>query len=300
MSKQFTDTPVRLNDSVTTRPHGCFAYKTLVGSTGYMRFVQAVVQEEGSILVFGYKILHLIYKIVGHVLVFPTGFLTAFHITDTGYSVYYGVIVSVCPLHLQHLRVRDGSRFSFKILLVTYFDGISRIESHDIAVFHVNGRHTVIGCRNQARVIETDFPGTRFDGFIPVDISVAHTQMPFSDSSGHITTLLHHLRQSELMLIDDKRSIAGQDFCILIFPRIHSGHQGITTGSRRRRSGISVREADSSMSQTVDIRGMNGSRSISADIAKSQIIGKNHNHIRFFFYLLRGTTNQRQCRNKID
>ena len=286
VGKQFADTPVCLNDGIATRPHRCFAHKALVGSTRYVRFVQAIIQEERSIFVFSHKVLYLIYKIVGHILVFPTGFLSAFHISDTGNSVYYRVIVSVCPLHFQHLRMRDGSRFALKIMLVTHFDGIGRIESYYIAVFHVNRRDTVVGCCNQARVVETDFFGTRFDGFVPVDIAVSHPQMPLSDSSGHITALLHHLRQGKLIFINDKRSISRQDFCIFIFPRIHSGHQSVTAGSGSCRSGISVRETNSAMSQTVDIRSMNRSRAVSADITKSQIIGKNHNHIRLFFYVL--------------
>ena len=286
VGKQFADTPVCLNDGIATRPHRCFAHKSLVGSTRYVRFVQAIIQEERSIFVFSHKVLYLIYKIVGHILVFPTGFLTAFHISDTGNSVYYRVIVSVCPLHFQHLRMRNGSRFAFKIMLVTHFDGIGRIESYYIAVFHVNGRDTVIGCCNQARIVETDFFCTRFHGFIPIDISVSHSQMPLSDSSRRITALLHHLRQGELIFIDNERSVSRQNFCFFIFPRIHTGHQRITTGSGRCRSSISVREADSSMSQAIDIRSMNRSRAISTDIAKAQIIGKNHNHIRLFFYVL--------------
>jgi len=55
-----------------------------------------------------------------------------------------------------------------------------REKNYYIAVFHVNGRDTVIGCCNQARIVETDFFCTRFHGFIPIDISVSHSQMPLS------------------------------------------------------------------------------------------------------------------------
>ena len=44
---------------------------------------------------FSNKVLYLIYKIVGHILVFPTGFLSAFHISNTGNSVYYRVIAKI-------------------------------------------------------------------------------------------------------------------------------------------------------------------------------------------------------------
>ena len=197
--------------------------------------------------------------------------------------------MSVSPLHLQHFRVGNGGRFAFKVLFVTHLDRVGRVKSHNITVFYINSRDTVICRRNQARIIEADFFCTRFHGFIPIDISVSHSQMPLSDSSRRITALLHHLRQGELIFIDNERSVSRQNFCFFIFPRIHTGHQRITTGSGRCRSSISVREADSSMSQAIDIRSMNRSRAISTDIAKAQIIGKNHNHIRLFFHLLRGT-----------
>ena len=46
----------------------------------------------------------------------------------------------------------NENQFAFKIMLVTHFDGIGRIESYYIAVFHVNRRDTVIGFCNQARI----------------------------------------------------------------------------------------------------------------------------------------------------
>ena len=39
VGKQFADTPVCLNDGIATRPHRCFAHKSLVGSTRDVRFV---------------------------------------------------------------------------------------------------------------------------------------------------------------------------------------------------------------------------------------------------------------------
>ena len=66
-------------------------------------------------------------------------------------------------------------------------------DSHNISIFYINSRNAVICCRNQTRVIKANLFCSRLDCLIPIDISISHAQMPFSDSSGHITTLSHHL-----------------------------------------------------------------------------------------------------------
>ena len=159
----------------------------------HMRFMQTIIKKEWRVSVFSNKVLYLAYKIISHIFVFPTGFLPTFHITDTGYSIYNRIIMSVRPLHFQHFGIGYSSRLPLKVLFITHLNRIWRITTYHIPIFYINSRNAVICCRNQTRVIKANLFCSRLDCLIPIDISISHAQMPFSDSSGHITTLSHHL-----------------------------------------------------------------------------------------------------------
>ena len=282
MLEQFAHTPVSLNDSVATRTHCRGTHKAAVRSTRHVRLMESVVEEERLALVFAHEILHLVHEIVRHVLVHPTGLFSATHKADTGNAVDDGLVMSVRPLHFQHFRIGQRRRFALKILFIAHFDRVVRVKAHHIAVFHINRRHTVVRGGNQTGVVEAYLSRTRFDSLVPVNVAVAHTQMPFADGSRRVAAFLHHPRQCELRFLNEQRSVARQDFRLLVLPRILSRQQPVAAGGRCGGSGIAVCEAHASVCQTVDVRRTDSSRAIGTHIAETEVVGKNYNHVRFF------------------
>ena len=196
-----------------------------------MRLMKPVIQKKRFVSVILYETFHLIHKITGHILVNPPCILAALHIADSWDSVDDGIIMAVRPLHFQHLRVIESRRLPLKIFLIINKYRVIGFKPHHSAVLHKYCGDPVISCGNDTRIIESDFTGTRTDGVIPVNIAVTHTEMPFPDSTGSISSLLHHLRKSFLVGRNNQRRVAGQNLNI-IAPWIHTCQQRITARGR--------------------------------------------------------------------
>ena len=176
-------------------------------------------------------ILYFAYKVVGHILVAPAGGVSTLHKSDTWNTVDDGVVVTMMPFHAYLIRIVDGIWFAGEVLLVVDFDWIVFVESYYVAIFNVDRRYAVVCSCDETLVVKSDLVCTGFYGFIPVDFTFAHAEVPFAYCTGGISSSLHHFGDSVFIFADDQRSVAWQNFSIWVTPWIHAGHECIAAWS---------------------------------------------------------------------
>ena len=72
------------------------------------------------------------------------------------------------------------------------FNRIIWIKAHDILVFDINTWDAISCGWDQVAVVKTDLAWSRRNRFIPINLVVAKTQVPFSDDSGVVTGILQY------------------------------------------------------------------------------------------------------------
>ena len=167
-------TPVGFDDDIAPWSHGGRTYELAVGDARHVRFVKSVIEEEGLV---GRLIVDeradTIEQVLSHILVTPQGRTSASHEADARNAVDDCVVVAVRRSDLRHeFWVGDGRGQAFEILLITDLDGVGGIETHDVAVLDIDARHAVDCGGKDARIVEPNLVGTRFDMVVPIDMSL--------------------------------------------------------------------------------------------------------------------------------
>ena len=239
---------------------------------------------------------------VRNVLVFPQSLLAAFHIPDTGNTVYDRHVMPVVRARFelrQQFRMVFSQRFAGKRLLVADGNRIVRIEVDDPLVLYENAGDTVGGSRHQVGIIETDILRSGSDKAVPVLRAglVAQSQMPLPDRTGRIAAFAEHIGDGRLFGTDHHSGIAGSNSRIIPWPGIMPGKARRRTGSRHR---MRIRKTDALCRKLFHIRRMNRFRSVTTQVAITDIIGYQENNVRllllryflFRFLFVSGTGGQ--------
>ncbi len=284
---RLTHTPIRLHDSIPARPQVRTSDETGMRRPRHMRLMQPIIKEKRllSTLLLQPR-LHLGHKIIRHILVHPPGLLPAFHKPDPRNPVHNRVIMPVVPHHFQHLRVAQRRRLALKILLIIHINRIIGLQALHNPVPNINRRHAIVRRGNQASIIEPHGIRARHNLLIPINIPVAHSEVPFPDRSGIVARRLHHLRQRRDVRRNQQGSVSRQDFRVRVPPRIQPREHRVPARSRRRRSRIPVGKPDPAARQRIDIRRLDQSVPVSADVAHPEIVGHNQKNIRLLRSLL--------------
>ena len=102
------------------------------------------------------------------------------------------------------------------------------------------------------------------------------TQAPLAEASGGIALLLQHRRHGERAF--GHRHLAFGIHALVAanegMPRMQTGHQRASRRSRHSSSGISLREAQALLLQSVEVGGLNQFLSIRLDVADAKVVGQ--------------------------
>src|SRR5690606_11332405 len=93
--EKFTNHRICFQNSIPSGAHPTSACKSGVRSSGYMGLLETIVKEKWFIGFLQNKLACFIQKIIGHINVGPTGFMTSFHVSDPGYPVYNGLVMTM-------------------------------------------------------------------------------------------------------------------------------------------------------------------------------------------------------------
>ena len=144
-------------------------------------------------------------------------------------------------------------------------------------------RDTVARSSHNKRIIESEVADTRRNHLIPIlrTLLVPQSQMPLTDNSGFITGILKHICHRITLRTNDKPSIAIGNPRPLPTPCVLSCQHGITRRSACSRSSMYISKSDTTFRQTLYIRRVNRTTTVTAQISIADIIRINKHHIRF-------------------
>ena len=212
--------------------------------------------------------------------------------------------MAVVPIQFEHFGVVEGGGFSGEIFFVIYRDGIAQVKAHHPAVLDVDGRHPILGGRQNVAVVKPEFVGARGDVAIPVDIPVTQAQVPLAHDPRLVALPFQEGRQGKLGRVDKQGGVARQNAGLLFPPGIHAGEQGEPAGGTGSRTGIAVSKAQAPGSQGVDVRGLQGRGPVGPRISVPEVVGVDQDDVgqgcRSFLFrdLGRAVTSQEAARQQ--
>ena len=140
--------------------------------------------------------------------------------------------MAVGRTHFQHLRIFVIGRNVFEraLLFIRDFNGIIRIQIHNLTALHINAGHPVGRCRENEGFVKAKIHRSEINLLIPVNgtSSISQSEMPFSNDSRMISGTLKKLRHCIQLRRNDTSGISGQNMRPAVPERIPSRQDTIT------------------------------------------------------------------------
>ena len=153
-------------------------------------------------------------------------------------------------------------------------------------VLNEYARDAIAGGGDDEAVIEADLQWTRLDRAVPVDVSGAQPEVPFSNACRRIACTAENARNGHRAGIDNQCRVSGKDAGPALAPGILPCQQRIAAGGAGRGGRVGIGEAKPLPGQMIDVRRLHLGRAVAADISITQIIGDDDNDIRRRFVRL--------------
>ena len=187
--------------------------------------MQSVIEEERLALRHSVDISFHFGEYVGsHCLFVPDGTLAAFHESYARNAVNHCVLMPVTPVHFHQFGVVYAGGFALERVLIIYINGVVGVEVCHASVLDIHRRHAIDSGGDEVGVVEANGVACRCYLSVPVNLALAHTQVPFAYGGGGVAGVLEHLADSKLVGVDEQRSITRQNLGIVVTPRIHTRH----------------------------------------------------------------------------
>ena len=275
--------PVGFYHHIAACSRGRLALELRCWDAWNVRLVQSVVEEERLALRHSVDVsLHFGEYVGSHGLLVPDGTLAAFHESYAWNAVNHSVLMSVTPVHLHQFGVVHAGGFALERVFIIYGNGVVGVEVGHASVLDIHRRHTIDGGGDEVGVVEPDGVARRCYLSVPVNLALAHAQMPLAYGGGGVAGVLEHLANGELVGADEQRSIAWQNLGIVVTPRIHARHEAVARRCGCGRRGVSVGEAGTVLRQEVDVGCRDGAVAVGTHIAPAQVVGYDYYHVGSF------------------
>ncbi len=108
--RDLADTPVELEDGVTTQAGSRFPLKALMWNAGHVDVVGSEEEEERAVFVLFDIKLRLLDPFVAKILITETSCVASGVKADARHAVVDGIVVAVSPIHFQFRAVIDAVR----------------------------------------------------------------------------------------------------------------------------------------------------------------------------------------------
>ena len=218
-------------------------------------------------------------------LVLPERASAPLHVADARDTVDDSLVVAVVGRRLQlgeQFRMILAQRFALEGVVVVDEDRRRGIVVGHVLVVHPHTRHAVGRRRHQVGIVEADVARTGCHLGVPVLRSslVAQSQVPFSDGSRHVARPLEHVGNGRLFRTDHHPRIASSDMCVVAPPAVVTRQERVARRRTRCRHRMGIGEAQSATSQRVGVRCLYACHTVAAQVAISQVVGHDKNHIR--------------------
>ena len=160
------------------------------------------------------------------------------------------------------------------LALVVDLDGVCRVELAYLAVFDIDAGNAVACGGHDEGVVEADIGRGRGDGFVPVDVAAAQSEVPFADGCCAVAGLLHEGTEGGGFIArgQDEGCITWQNAGAALAPGILAGEQGIARGGTHGVGAVRIGEEQALIGQLLHM-GAGNPAAIGGGVVVAQVIG---------------------------
>ncbi len=184
---------------------------------------------------------------------------------------------------VKQLGIFGSGGFAFKIFPIADKNRVGGIVVCHKSLLYEHAGHAVGSSRHYIMVVKAQVGGRSRQRGVPVLCAgfIAKTEMPFADCCGCVASASKHVGKSELLRAYYHAGVAGCYIGAGSSPGVFAGQKRVARGCACCRYSMGVGKTDAVACKPVDSRGRYVFGTVAFKVAVTEVVGYNHNHIRF-------------------